>query len=215
MLLRHWWNTHQERGDHCQVPWGAGHSGWGGKQVFKLVRGSDGCRSHEACHVVHWGVTSFRWNCPAAPGLKTYNHTGTVGHSLLNKNMEVTNRSVVRHWSVQIRITQLKGLWFFGQGKKAESAEAPRIPTWASLPTPHFLTCWHRLGNSDSLASCSQVQFILMSYILLLASLVSLVFKKDIAVYLFYRLSNSWGYEASGRRPNAAGSGQFVASLWH
>lgn len=52
-----------------------------------------------------------------------------------------------------------------------------------------------------------------MSYILLLASFVPLVFMKDIAVYLFSKLSNFWGYQAPGRRPNAVGSGQFAASL--
>lgn len=123
------------------------------------------------------------------------------------------NRSIVRHWRVRIRIVQLKGLWFFGQGGKAERAEASRIRTWAPLPP-----------FSDLLALPWQLRqfrimfpdtFILMSYILLLASLVPLVFKKDIAVYLFYRLSNFWGYEAPGRRPNAVGSGHFAASLWH
>lgn len=62
----------------------------------------------------------------------------------------------------------------------------PESPRWP----PRSLACWHRLGNSDSLGSCSQVQLILMSYIILLVSFVPLVFKRDTAVYLFSRLSN-------------------------
>jgi hypothetical protein len=98
----------------------------------------------------------------------------------------------------------------WGRGREGRSV-------WSPLPVPRPAgIAWATQIASLQLVlgSCSQVQFII-SRVPLLGSLVSLVFEKDIALYLFSRFSNFWVYKALGRSPVMLPSSVwFASSFW-